>query len=134
MACKTFFFTLFELNITFYFKCYFHHNCSINLNWNNTQFYSSAKPLCNVPSSVFWFVNFCFLLFLQRTSFQKWKKILFCYVHRWIGKKEMLTKISKCLCRNLFIGAQPQHKSELCTKIMESLEVSKGALLCLLSF
>ena len=26
------FFTLFKLNITFYFKCYFHHNYSINLN------------------------------------------------------------------------------------------------------
>ena len=28
-------FTLFKLNITF--KCYLHHNCSVNLNWNNTQ-------------------------------------------------------------------------------------------------
>ena len=102
------FFTLFKLNITFYFKCYLHHNCSVNLNWNNTQLYSSAKPLCNVPSSVFWFVNFCFLLFLCRTSIQKWKKIWFCYAHKWIGKKEMLAKISNCLCRNLFIGAATQ--------------------------
>ena len=100
-----FFFTLFKLNITFYFKCYLHHNCSINLNWNNTQLYSSAKPLHNVPSSVFWFVNFCFLPFLCRTSIQKWKKIWFCYAHKWIGKKEMSAKISKCLCQNLFIGA-----------------------------
>ena len=102
------FFDLFSLNITFYFKCYLHHNCSVNLNWNNTQLYSSAKPLHNVPSSVFWFVNFCFLLFLQRTSIQKWKKIWFCYVHKWIGKKEMSAKISKCLCRNLFIGTTTQ--------------------------
>ena len=99
------FFTLFKLNITFYFKCYLHHNCSVNLNWNNTQLYSSAKLLRNVPSSVFWFVNFCFLPFLCRTSTQKWKKNWFCYVHKWIGKKEMSAKISKCLCRNLFIGA-----------------------------
>ena len=72
-------FILFKLNITFYSKCYLHHNCSINLNWNNTQLYSSAKPLCNVPSSVFWLINFCFLPFLHRTSIQKWKKN--CYVH-----------------------------------------------------
>ena len=102
------FFTFFKLNITFYFKCYLHHNCSINLNWNNTKLYSSAKPLHNVPSSVFWFVNFCFLPFLRRTSIQKWKKNWFCYVHKWIGKKEMSAKISKCLCRNLFIGAATQ--------------------------
>ena len=79
------FFTLFKLNITFYFKCYLHHDCSVNLNWNNTQLYSSAKLLRNVPSSVFWFVNFCFLPFLHRTSVQKWKKTWFCYVHKWIG-------------------------------------------------
>ena len=103
-----FFFTLFKLNITFCFKCFLHHNCSVNLNWNNTQLYSSAKPLHNVPSSVFWFVNFCFLPFLHRTSIQKWKKNWFCYVHKWIGKKEMSAKISKCLCRNLFIGAATQ--------------------------
>ena len=92
------FFTLFKLNITFYFKCYLHHNCSVNLNWNKTQLYSSAKPLCNVPSSVFWFVNFCFLQFLHGTSFEKWKNIWFCYVNKWIGEKEMTAKISKCLC------------------------------------
>ena len=102
------FFTLFKLNITFYFKCYLHYNCSVNLNWNNTQLYSSAKPLCNIPSSVFWFVNFCFLPFLQRTSIQKWKKNWFCYIYKWIGKKEISAKISKCLCRNLFIGATVQ--------------------------
>ena len=81
------FFTLFKLNITLYFKCYLHHNCSVNLNWNNTQLYSSTKTLHNVPSSVFWLVNFCFLPFLCRTSIQKWKEKLFCYVHKWIGKK-----------------------------------------------
>ena len=102
------FFTLFKLNFTFYFKCYFHRNCSVNFNWNNTQLYSSAKPLHNAPYSVFWFLNFCFLPFLRRTSVQKWKKIWFCYVHKWIGKKEMSTNISKCLCRNLFIGATKQ--------------------------
>ena len=102
------FFTLLKLNITFYFKCYLHHNCSINLNWNNAQLYSSVKPFCNVPSSVFWFVNFCFLLFLRRSSFQKWKKIWFYYVRKWIGKKEMLVQISKYLCRNLFIRAATQ--------------------------
>ena len=59
----------------------------------------------NAPSSVFWIVNFCFLPFLHRTSVQKWKKIWFCYVHKWIGKKEVSAKISKCLYRNLFIGA-----------------------------
>ena len=71
---RLFFFTLFKLNITFYFKCHSHHNCSVNLNWINTQLYSSSKPLRNVPSSVFWFVNFCFLPFLRRTGIQKWKK------------------------------------------------------------
>ena len=95
------FFTLFKLNITFYSKYYLHHNCSVNLNWNSTQLYSSAKPFQIVPSSVFWFVNFCFLPFLRKTSIQKWKKNWFCYVNKWIGKKEMLAKISKCLC---FIG------------------------------
>ena len=105
-ASKTFF-TLFKLNIT-YFKCYLHHNCSVNLNWNNTQLYSSAKPLHNVPSSVFWFVNFCFLPFLHRTSLQKCKKNWFCYVHKLINKKEMLRKISKCLFKNLFTGAAAQ--------------------------
>ena len=92
------------LRPVFYFRCYLHHN----LNWNNTHLYSSAKPLCNVPSSVFWFVNFCFLSFLHRTSIQKWKKIWFCYAHKWIGTKEMSEKISKSLCRNLFIGAITQ--------------------------
>ena len=46
------FFTLFKLNITFYFKCYLHHNCRVNLNWNYIQLYSSAKPLCSVPSCI----------------------------------------------------------------------------------
>ena len=86
------FFTLFKLNITFYFKCYLHHNYSVNLNWNNTQLYSSAKPLRNVPSSVFWFLNFCFFPFLRKTNVQEWKKNWFCYVHKRIGKKEMLAK------------------------------------------
>ena len=106
-AGKTFF-TSFKLNITFYFKCYHNHDCSINLNWHNAQLYSFAKPLCNVNSSLFPFVSFCFLPFLSRTSIQKWKKNWFCYVHKWIGKKEMLAKISKCLCWNLFIGATTQ--------------------------
>ena len=88
-AAKTF--TLFKL-IMFDFKCYLHHNCSVNLNWNNTQLYSSAKPLRNVPSSVCWFVNFCFLPFLHRTSSQKWKKSWLCYGHKWTGKKEMVRK------------------------------------------
>ena len=102
------FFTWFKLNITFYFKFYFHHNYSINLNWNNPHLYSSTKPLHSVTSSVFWFVNFCFHPFLCRTSIQKWKEIWFCYAHKWIGKKEMSAKISKCLCQNLFIGAAIQ--------------------------
>ena len=102
------FFTLFKLIITFYVKFYLNNNCSVNLNWNNTQLYSSVKPLHNVNSSVFWFVNFCFLPFLHRNSVQKWKKNWFCYVHKWIGQKEMLAKISKCLCLNLFIGAAAQ--------------------------
>ena len=89
------FFTFFKLNITFYFKCYLQQNCSVNINWNNTQLYSSAKLLLIVSSSVFWFVNFCFLPFLRRTSFQKWKKNWFCCWHNWIGKKEMSVKISK---------------------------------------
>ena len=86
---------LFKLNITFYFKCYLHHNCSINLNWNNMQLYSSVKPLHNVPSSLFWFINFCFLPFLCRISIQKWKKNWFCYVCKWIDKRNILAKISK---------------------------------------
>ena len=107
------FFTLLKLNITFYFKCYLHLDCSVNLNWNNTHIYSSAKPLCNVPGSLFWFENFCFLPILCRTRVQKWKKNWFCYVHKWIGKKEMTTKISKCLCRNLFIRASAQIRAVL---------------------
>ena len=73
-ASKPVFFTLLKLNITFYFKCYSHHNCSVNLNWNNTQLYSSAKPLHNVPSSVFWFVNFCFLPFCAELAFRNGRK------------------------------------------------------------
>ena len=92
----------------FYFKCYFHHNCSINLNWNNTQFYSSAKPLCNVPSSVFWFVNFCFLPFLHRTSIQKWKKNWFCYVCKWIDKKN-IAKISKYVAAAKILDRKEEH-------------------------
>ena len=87
-ASKTFF-TLFKLNITFYFKCDLHHNCGVNLNWNDIQLCSSAKPLHNVSSSVFWFVNFCFLPSLSRTSIQKWKKTWLCHASTWIGKKEM---------------------------------------------
>ena len=30
-AGKTFF-ILFKLNVTFYFKCYIHHNCRVNVN------------------------------------------------------------------------------------------------------
>ena len=85
---KTFLFTLFnmfKLNISCYFKCYLHHNCSINVNWNSTQLCSSAKPLLNVPSSALWFVNFCLLSFLSKTNVQEWKRIWFCYVHEWIG-------------------------------------------------
>ena len=78
---------LVKLNITFYFRSYLHHNCSINLKWNNTQLYSSAKPLRYVPSPVFWFINFCSLPFLHRISIQKWKEIWFCYAHKWIGKQ-----------------------------------------------
>ena len=69
--------------------------CSINLNWNNIQLYSSVKKLYNVPSSVFWFIHFCLLPFLHRTSIQKWKKNWFCYVCKWIDKKEMSAKTSK---------------------------------------
>ena len=108
-AAAKLFFNLFKLNITFHFKCYLNDYCSVNLDWNNTQLYSSAKPLHNVPSSVFWFVNFCFLPFLHRTSIQKWKKNWFCYVHKWIGKKET-SKISKFLHWNLFIEAAKDHK------------------------
>ena len=100
--------TLFKLNNTFYFKYYLHHNYSINLKWNNTQFYSSTKPLHNVPSYVFWFVNFCFLPFPRRTIFQKRRKFWCCYAHKWIGKNKILAKISKCLCQNLFIRAATQ--------------------------
>ena len=102
------FFTLFKLNIIFCFKCYLHHNCSKNLNLNIAQLYSSAKPLHNVPRSVFWFVSFCFLPFLHRTGIQKWKGVWICYAHKWIDKKEMLAKISNCKCWNLFIGATAQ--------------------------
>ena len=104
---QNFFFTLFKLYITFYFKCYL-HNCTVDLNRNNAQLYSSAKPLRNVPSSVFWIENFCFLSFLHRTSIQKCKKNWFYHARMWIGKKEMSVKISKCLCQNMFIGAATQ--------------------------
>ena len=105
------FFALLKRSITFYFKFYLHINCSVNLNWNNTQLYSSAKPLHNVPSSVFLFANFYFLPCLCRTSIQVWKKNWFCYVHKWIAKKEMLAKTSKCLCWNLLIGAAAQTRA-----------------------
>ena len=105
------FFALLKRSITFYFKCYLHINCSVNLNWNNTQLYSSAKPLHNVPSTVFLFANFYFLPCLCRTSIQVWKKNWFCYVHKWIAKKEMLAKTSKCLCWNLLIGAAAQTRA-----------------------
>ena len=62
----------------------------------------------NVPSSAFWFENFCFLPFLRGTSIQKWKKNWFSYAHKKVGKKEMSGKILKCLCWNLFIGAAAQ--------------------------
>ena len=122
------FFTLFELNITLYFKCYLHHNCSVNLNWNNTQLYSSTKILHNVPSSVFWLVNFCFLPFLCRTSIQKWMEKWFCYVHKWIGKKCQQWYQSACVKP---YSKKPQHKSELCTKITKSSYLWKSVLLCL---
>ena len=107
---KLFCFTLFKLNFI-YFKCYPHHNYNVNLNnWNSIHLYSSAKPFCNVFRSLFWFVNFCFLFFLHRTSIQKWKKNWFCYVHKWVGKKEISADI-KCLCRNLFTGTAAQIKA-----------------------
>ena len=102
------FFTLLKLNITFCFRCYLYHNCNVNPNWNYAQLYSPVKPLPNVPSSVFWFVIFCFLLFLWRTSAQKSKKIWFCYARKQMGKKEISAMISKCLCWNLFIRATTQ--------------------------
>ena len=46
-------------------------------------------------SSVFWFVDFCFLPFLRRTRVQKWKKHWFCYWHKWIRKKEITAEITK---------------------------------------
>ena len=39
------FFTLFKLNITFISNVTFTYNYSVNLNLNNTQLYSSTKPL-----------------------------------------------------------------------------------------
>ena len=104
-AGKTFFFTLFntfELNISCYFKCYLHHNYSINLNWNSTQLCSSAKPLCNVPSSVLWFVNFCLLRFLSRTSVQEENLVLlFTQVNRldWNVRKDIKVPVSKSFHR-----------------------------------
>ena len=111
-ASKTFFYL--TQTKYFYFKCYLHqncylhHNCSINRSWNITQLYSSAKPLQNVPSSVFQFVNLCFLPLLCSFSIQNWKKIWFCYICKWVGRKEMLAKMSKYLCWNLFIRATTQ--------------------------
>ena len=131
-AASNFFFTLFKLNTTSYFKCYLHHNCSVNLNWNNTQLYTSGKPLRNVLSSVFWFVHFCFFPFLSRTSVQKWKKKCFCYVHKWIGKKEMPAKISKCLYWNLFIGAAAKIRAVY--KDHNLLETFKGCISLSLNF
>ena len=76
------FFHLIQTKYYFWFQMLPYHSCSVNFNWNNTQFCSSVKPLRNVLSSVFWFANFCFLSFLHRTSVQKWKKNWFCYVHK----------------------------------------------------
>ena len=89
------------------------------------QLYSSAKPLRSVPCSVNRFVKFCFLPFL------KWRKIWFCYVHKWIGKKEISAEISKCLCRNLFKGAATQIRAVY--KDNEILVTFKRCI-CLLSF
>ena len=105
-----------KLNITFCFRCYLHHNCIVNLNWNNMQLYSSAKP-SHIPSSAFRFVDFCFLPFLHRTSIQRWKE------NWWIGKKEMSAKISKCLYWNQFIGATAQIRA-----VIKSLQLWKGVL------
>ena len=90
---------MFKLNITFHFECYLHHNCSISINWNNTQLCSSAKPLHNVPSSVLWFANFCFLPFLSRTSIQ----VLLCTQVNRLDKnvgKDIKVPVSKSVYRS----------------------------------
>ena len=67
-------FFFYHIQTTFHFKCYLHHNCSIIVNWNNTLFYSSAKPLCNVSSYVFWFVNFFSFHFCVDQTFRNGRK------------------------------------------------------------
>ena len=97
------FVTLFKLNITFYFKCYLHHNCSVNLNWNNTQLCSFTEPLRNVLSSVFWFAIFCFLPFLRRTTVQKWKKncyVMYTSYSKWNVGKDIKVPVSKPVHRS----------------------------------
>ena len=65
---------LFKLNITFYFKCYLHHSCSINLTWNNTQLYSSAKPFRNVSALYFDLKVFVFFHFFAELAFRIGRK------------------------------------------------------------
>ena len=90
---------MFKLNITFHFECYLHHNCSVSINWNNTQLCSSAKPLHHVPSSVLWFANFCFFPFLSRTSIQ----VLLCTQVNRLDKnvgKDIKVSVSKSVYRS----------------------------------
>ena len=50
---------------------------------------------------------FVFFHFCTELAFRNGRKsgyVMLCYGHKWIGKKEVSAKISKCLYRNLFIG------------------------------
>ena len=95
------FFALFKLNITFYFKCYLHHNCSINLNEIIHSFVALQNHCIMFPALYSDLQIFVFFHFCTELAFRNERKSG-CYAHKWIGKKEMSAKVSKCLCRNLF--------------------------------
>ena len=104
------FFTLFKLKIDFYAKCYLHHNCSVNLNWNNAQLYCSAKLLCNVPSCVFWFVNFVFFHFCAELAIRNGRKTgsVMYTMNRWERKvgKDIKEPVSKPVYRSHNLNIQ----------------------------
>ena len=92
------FFTLLKLNITFCFRCYLHHNCNINPNWNYAQLYSPVKPLPNVPSSVFWFVFFVFLYFCAELALRNQRKSgSVMHTSKWVRKKYQQWYQSACV-------------------------------------
>ena len=84
------FFTLFKLNVTFCFKFYLHHKCSINLNWNNTQLCLSKPFFMCSNASIFSSLNLgCQLLF---TTFTKQKNLFAISLGCRVDKQSSITR------------------------------------------